>query len=1637
MLPLITRTRNSFGRSLQDYKDVVDRAVQMGAPSVAITDVHNLSAVPAFLEYCKEKSIHGIAGMTLNVSNGDDINGELVLLAKGDDGLQALTDLHHVIGDVGDDSKFNSARYLSWQNLIAGDYDKALKHCVALDGFPGSLCESLMQSQNKMMVANDIQEAFDDPRSLLSTLRYRFSPDDYLGVKPIGQSSALASVLSSTPDGDGHIRQRPSCAVEVLVGYAKNEAQLNQSKALLAFYSKDYLEKKISGNNPEEAHKKITRVINKKYANFHLASAGEQYQPSPANFIDAETIIKRCPSPTNILRRGIEFDVFGDETLIFEEKVRTLWSEFKEFLPPEEVANYQKALIEEVKTVKNSGFENYYINIFKFYALAKENANDMMLRGSGVGSLVFYMAGISAVDPVKEGLLYSRFLSPFREEDPDADMDIAYPGEMLSAMREGRAGESFGTIMSYIGVKSLEIRFNIAKSALVDYYDMSPENKAAAERFTKMFIKRIDREKSDLSVWLEKSWINLPEDVRTSPVARALVGIAENMGDARISANRSSTGVVLSNAGFNHYPQIDAKENPWPSIAYDKKELEPIGLVKYDFLANRHLTRNVNALRAAGLPSDKKVSVHDPVANYVFSRGALLGLTQMNGFMAPKIFEQVKPRNFYEISAMSAMLRDGGDPKFQEIIDQYVQGKQNPEGVKLPDVAKPILSETYGSLYYEEQLLKLMVDIGGLTMEIADRLRSGIKKKKYERIDEMRGPFIEGAMRKSGISEEDATILYGLVEAKRGRFLFSKAHSMAYAALCMKEVWTKANHPAEFYAECLMDKRFIPSKFLSVTEVKEDDADVTAKMVNRIATMLHDWKKINRPSKGVDNDAAKRFISCVGNIAVRDIAHKDRNTARNYDTIKSAFDQYIDMGGFDFIIPEGSDRNALKAHNMTVFSDVNAKVINISAPKSSNSTKGRPVENAPGNGNVSQIQVDGENEPALNRRGKRYLNYQDFKSVPFPSMLEFLHNERMLTLTETREDGGGRAVYHFSYEDDKGNAHHEKVKAISTDPAKMGEYSAPIAKAMFQGGSKNQTSLTSQELFYYIVSIKHKEGWPEPVMKEGSSRFFEMTYDKEDKDSANNKQNQAFTRAAHKLIIDSSFPLHDEQSMGIVTRREMFEPSAPVINDKFLFKSAREKSEAHIEKLFEKSRSIPRREIELQMADGSLSASKSWSDNWITPKGKKAFRKTSLEPLSNHRLVSDTIPLYAMQPNPGVGIAEGGHQRFFFNASKGRAGKMDLNRTTKNKRGAVCGRIQQGAETLWLTEATIDTFSFNELQLKIQEMKARRPDMQKVAFAEPNSLSVRSAGMAEVFIEQLLSIKVIKPKSDSDPVDFYEVTKDTLPKDMADGTKESIVEWFSERTVHWYSDGTDLDHEAKTKLATLMQAAGMSEAQIKKAIVTHVKNGNDSASFSIQNIFKNNINSEKDSFLCALNLDNWLNCCGLDVVKDENGVYHAGDKNNDVKKGPNFLSMTETEKRDVQRKLQSKFQTLTGARSIGMALDADIKNGVPGAGRIDAQITADVCRLIGIPVGMFMPEPKPGRTYDINGSVISTPKDAEGNDEGLKDHNDYLMFITELEKAGGQNAADEVLMEYASALVKPKLTISIPAPTARVNNVIR
>jgi hypothetical protein len=1620
MLPLITRSQNSFGRSLQSTQEIVDFAVSSGSPVVALTDYHSLSAMPSFLEECRNKGVHGIAGLTVNIIGEDGIQGELVLLGKGDEGLQSLTDLHRIVGDVGNDSKYNPQRGLNWVELNNGEYDNLFKNLICLDGFPGSLAESLVTRNGGIYTTTSVGESLEDPRSLLSSLRNRFSPDDYIGVQTPGVPSPLASMLSSLPDADGDVRQNPSCAVESLMGFAKNRAQLNQSKTTLLYYSRDYLKNELKLNKSE-----AIKWANNKMGDGHLDANGDSYKPSTPSYLSANDLVVRCPSPTSILRRGVKFDLLDDDAIKFEKQVENIWAEYKKFLKDDEIPLYQERMDDEMKVISQTGFQNYFTNVFTSFHAGQDTQNHMMLRGSAVSSIIMHMAGMTDINAIEEGLIFRRFLSEDREEDPDVDMDIAHPSEILQSLGEGKAKGRVGTSISYSGVKKLSVRFEMAKDCLCDFYEsVNDQQRKEAERFVQMFVKRTPQSlQQDLDGWKESVWTNLPNDVKNSSVAKALVGIASNFESAKFSVSRSASSVVISRDGFDHLPQVENPDSDQGSIAFDKRELSAVGLLKYDFLANRYFTRNVNALTSAGIDPMIRISKDDPSVNFAFSRGALLGLTQMNGFVGPKLQERMKPKSFNDVSAMSAMIRDGGDPSFEAIIDQYVEGKNNPDSINLPPLAQKILSGTYGSLLYEEQLLTLMTDVAGMSFNDADKLRSGIKKKKYERIDEMRRPFVDGAMKKHGISEEDASAIYALVESKRGRFLFSQAHSMAYANLCLKEVWAKCHHPAEFYAECFMDSRFKPSKTLALTPIPNPDKNSMISLANNLGTMLGDWEKLNGGRSANSIELAKGFVVAMGKVIIRDHGKRNRETRRSPSTVSSAVEMAIDNGMMDFLLPGGvSDRELMKKFNESVFSRVEAKV-RVSAPTVSNTRVQQNGQNSAsksaskGNGDLSTMSVVGEGkEPALNRREKRYLNTSDFKKIPFPSMLHFMHEEGLITLTEAKDSGSGRATYSFYYTDPSGARLHEKVKGMSTDPSKMGEYSSPPNLAMFQGGKFNQVSISSRDFYYAIVSAKHQQGWPQPALKEGSSKFFELAYDPNGPDTQISQQNKAFFKVAHSYILNAKTPLHDDSSIGIISKRQILEPSAPVINDQHLFKSTRKKSMEQIEYLFGVTRGIGAAEIQRQMQDGSLSASKSWSDDWM--KSKKGtdnapYRKNSTDPLSNHRLVSDTIPLFEMHPNPGVGIAEGGHQRFYFKRENGRAGKMDLNKTTKGKRGAVCGAITAGSDTLWLTEATIDTFSFNELQGRVEELKLRRPDLTSLEFAEPNSLSVRSAGMAEVFLEQLLSIEITKSKTAEGSLDFCEVTREPLPSPMNDGTKESLKAWFKTQTVHWYSDGSAQDHKAKGDLVALLTEAGMSHDEIKKSIKTHLKKGNDSDSYSIQQIFKEHIKTERDSFLSMHNIDNWFNSCGLDVVQGPDGSRVAGEKNMGKTRGRNFSSMSDGEKQTLRSKLTSKFMKLTGAQSLGVALDADMKNGKPGAGRIDAQVVLDACALIGIPTGSHMPEPSSTRELGV--------KTPSGENTELKDHNDYLMVIVEMEKAGDKNGADDLLIKYASSLKKPSV----------------
>ena len=179
MLPLINRSVNSYGRSLMQVSDIVAYAEKHKIPVAALTDVHSLTGVPEFLLSCENKGIHGIAGVTLQILDGDAYRGELVLLAKGTEGFLSLKSLLDVAGHVANgDKKFNPKMGLQLSDLVSGKYKEQLEKTIALDGFPGSVGASLVREHCDPDDAVSIRGHFSNQESPLHALKNQFSQNE-------------------------------------------------------------------------------------------------------------------------------------------------------------------------------------------------------------------------------------------------------------------------------------------------------------------------------------------------------------------------------------------------------------------------------------------------------------------------------------------------------------------------------------------------------------------------------------------------------------------------------------------------------------------------------------------------------------------------------------------------------------------------------------------------------------------------------------------------------------------------------------------------------------------------------------------------------------------------------------------------------------------------------------------------------------------------------------------------------------------------------------------------------------------------------------------------------------------------------------------------------------------------------------------------------------------------------------------------------------------------------------------------------------------------------------------------------------------------------------------------------------------
>ncbi|MGC1524298.1 MAG: DNA polymerase III subunit alpha [Steroidobacteraceae bacterium] len=472
-------------------------------------------------------------------------------------------------------------------------------------------------------------------------------------------------------------------------------------------------------------------------------------------------------------------------------------------------AVYEARLELELGVICSMGFAGYFLIVADFIRWARENGVPVGPgRGSGAGSLVAYVLGITDLDPIEHDLLFERFLNPERVSMPDFDVDFCMEGRdrVIEYVANKYGRERVSQIITY-GTLA-------AKAVVRDVGRVLGHNYGYVDRIAKLI-------PFEIGITLDKA-LEQEEDLKRlyegDSEIRELIDLARTLEGLARNAGTHAGGVVIAPSVLTDFTPLYCEEgSTTPVTQFDKDDVEAAGLVKFDFLGLRTLTiidwavRDINGSRAAAGEEPLVMSalpMEDAATYQLLKSCKTTAVFQLESRGMKDLIRRLQPDRFGDIVALVALFRPG--PLQSGMVEDFIARKHDTSGATIdylhPDL-KPVLAATYGVILYQEQVMQIAQLLAGYTLGGADLLRRAMGKKKAEEMAKQRSVFVSGAVAR-GVREAQATHIFDLMEKFAG-YGFNKSHSAAYAVLSYQTAWLKAHYPAAFMAAVLssdMDK---------------------------------------------------------------------------------------------------------------------------------------------------------------------------------------------------------------------------------------------------------------------------------------------------------------------------------------------------------------------------------------------------------------------------------------------------------------------------------------------------------------------------------------------------------------------------------------------------------------------------------------------------------------------------------------------------------------------------------------------------------------------------------------------------------------------------------------------------------------
>ena len=458
-------------------------------------------------------------------------------------------------------------------------------------------------------------------------------------------------------------------------------------------------------------------------------------------------------------------------------------------------AEYTKRLDFELDIIVGMKFPGYFLIVSDFIKWAKANSIPVGPgRGSGAGSVVAWSLQITDLDPIRYGLLFERFLNPERVSMPDFDVDFCQKRreEVINYVR-GRYGEDRVAQIGTLG--KLQARAVVRDVGRVLQVPFPVVNR---------FCSLIPNNPAD-PVTLEKAMTLEPlceELAKAEPMIVRLFEIAIRLEGLYRNASTHAAGVVIAGKPVAQMVPVMRDQHGAVVTQFDMKSVEDAGLVKFDFLGLKTLDvidGAVDMIRQGGDVIDmRRIGVDDAPSYAMLARADSFGVFQLESTGMRSAIRQVAPNRLEDIIALVSLYRPGPMDNIP-IYGQVKRGEIEPD--YMHPLLEPILTETFGIMIYQEQVMQVAQVLAGYSLGGADLLRRAMGKKIKEEMDKQRATFIEGAV-KNGVDPDKAGHIFDQVDKFAG-YGFNKSHAAAYALIAYHTAYLKCHYPHEFYASSM------------------------------------------------------------------------------------------------------------------------------------------------------------------------------------------------------------------------------------------------------------------------------------------------------------------------------------------------------------------------------------------------------------------------------------------------------------------------------------------------------------------------------------------------------------------------------------------------------------------------------------------------------------------------------------------------------------------------------------------------------------------------------------------------------------------------------------------------------------------